>query len=132
MESRIIVVDLAPILGPLNDLVGYLDKYDFDLDVMLDRCSGYLEYNDMLTVGLSAMAESIRGDLWDHGDPDWLEIERVIDGSLLVGQHVFDVFCQAGLYDESGWAGQLAFQRLRGRNNRDAIFISDPSTEGWN
>jgi len=43
MASRIVIVDLRPILGPLDRIINALDNYDVELDVTLDLAARYVD-----------------------------------------------------------------------------------------
>lgn len=123
--SRAVIVDLHEILPTIDGLIDGLHKHDFQLDWTLDLAARYVGSIHYLGQGLSAFAEQTREDLWsEDGDPDTAEIERIVEGRLLVASHLHHVFMDAGLYDKEGSLELLEFNGYRGPSQRDAVFVS--------
>lgn len=125
MCSRAVIVDLNPILPALQEKLSDLESYSIDLDTLLQMGVTYVENENEVDEGLENMASRIVEEAWSFGEPDETEVDRLVEGALIVGNFLHETFREAGVYDADGSLGPLHFDRYRGRRGTDAIFVSD-------
>ncbi|MFL9999142.1 hypothetical protein PQR34_47980 [Paraburkholderia sediminicola] len=127
MDTRAVIVDLKPIIGPVQELLNDLEEYSLDMDTVLEMAVSYIEDEGTADEGIEAMAATLMEDAYSFGEPNEEELDKLIKGSVMVGEYLREVFVASGVYDETGSLGRLSFDRYRGPDCCDAVFVSTPT-----
>jgi hypothetical protein len=125
--TDLLLVDFHETMPVFREIVEQMHECESDEDEVMEMLITYLDSLELVDQGLDAYAERIWEDHMIAGCPQ--DGARLIEGAMMLGNHLFDVLKRADVYDAEGWLGGLHFEGWRGRNKTVAVFKRDPEEE---
>lgn len=126
MENHAVIVDLSPIRPLISELTRKLDEYEPELDAMIDMACSFIDDDQLLEKGLDAFSDELRRDAGSWGNPNFQEMETVVEIGCLIGRFLHEEFDKCGLYGTNHSLGQLQLMKMQGRDHNTLIFMNSP------
>lgn len=127
MTVDVLLVDFHETIPVFREIVYYMKHCESDEDEVMEMLITYLDTLELVEQGMDAYKERIWEDHMIAGYPqDGL---LLIEGAMMLGNHLLDVLRRANVYDATGWLGGLHFDSWHGCNKTVAVFKRDPDEE---
>ena len=127
MAVDVLLVEFGGVVPAFKEAVSGMSEVEYDEDEIMEMLITYLDDDKLAEHGLEAYTERIWEDHMIAGCPR--DGEKMIEGALMLGNHLLDVLRRAGVYDKDGWLGGLHFDHWRGHQRTCAVFKRDPNEE---
>lgn len=127
MTVDVLLVDFCDVAPAFKEAVSGMTEAEWDQDEIMEMLITYLDDETLGEQGLDAYTERIWEDHMIAGCPR--DGQMLIEGAMILGNHLYDTLKRAGVYDAQGWLGGLHFDSWRGHHQTCAVFKRDPDEE---